>query len=171
MVTLRTLSRAADKSILGPDALRVANPSAPPSWEDLVSEMRVLIVDDEEDMRALVRATIEVANEGLSVAGEAADGETAVATWRKERPQVVVLDQRMPGVSGLETAGRILEEHPGQAIVLFSSYLDPDVLAAARRLGIRVCLSKDNIRQLPEVLWRTDADTDPGPAVGGGLVP
>jgi YesN/AraC family two-component response regulator len=121
-----------------------------------VSEMRVLIVDDEEDMRALVRATIEIANEGLQVAAEAADGETAVNIVRTERPQVVVLDHRMPGVSGLDTARRILKEHPDQAIVLFSSYLDHDVVNAAEHLGVRVCLPKDEIRQLPEVIWSTE---------------
>jgi YesN/AraC family two-component response regulator len=122
-----------------------------------VSEMRVLIVDDEEDMRALVRATIEIANQGLQVAAEAADGETAVNIVRTEHPQVVVLDHRMPGVSGLDTAKRILKEHPDQAIVLFSSYLDHDVVNAAENLGVRVCLPKDEIRQLPDVLWSTEA--------------
>ena len=122
-----------------------------------MSEMRVLIVDDEEDMRALVRATIEIANEGLQVAAEAADGETAVNIVRTEHPQVVVLDHRMPGVSGLDTARRILKEHPDQAIVLFSSYLDHDVVNAAENLGVRVCLPKDEIRQLPEVIWSTEA--------------
>jgi YesN/AraC family two-component response regulator len=123
----------------------------------------VLIVDDEEDMRALVRATIEIADRGLRVAGEARDGDAALSTWREERPEVVVLDQRMPGKSGLQTAERILEEHPGQAIVLFSSYLDPEITAAAARLGIRVCLSKDEIKRLPAVLWGTEF-------AGGGLV-
>ena len=122
-----------------------------------MSEMRVLIVDDEDDMRALVRATIELANEGLRVAGEASDGETAVSIVREEHPEVVVLDQRMPGVSGLETARRILSEHPDQAIVLFSSYLDREVINAAQRLGVRTCLAKDDIRQLPDVLWSTEA--------------
>jgi YesN/AraC family two-component response regulator len=132
-----------------------------------VSDMRVLIVDDEEDMRALVRATIEIADEGLSVAAEAADGETAVSIVREQRPEVVVLDQRMPGVSGLETARRILAEHPDQAIVLFSSYLDGDVIRAAQRMGVRMCLAKDDIRQLPDVLWGTEPTDPPS---GGGLV-
>jgi len=131
-----------------------------------VSEMRVLIVDDEDDMRALVRATIEIANEGLKVAGEAKSGESAVEIVRSEHPQVVVLDQRMPGISGLDTARRILAENPDQAIVLFSSYLDRDVITAAQRMGVRMCLAKDHIRQLPDVLWGTESDS---PA-GGGLV-
>ncbi len=122
-----------------------------------MSEMRVLIVDDEEDMRALVRATIEIANEGLKVAGEASDGDTAINIVREQRPEVVVLDQRMPGSSGLDTARRILSEHPDQAIVLFSSFLDRDVINTAEHLGVRMCLSKDEIRSLPEVIWATES--------------
>ena len=132
-----------------------------------MSEMRVLIVDDEEDMRALVRATIEIANDGLTVAAEAPDGETAMNLVRSERPEVVVIDHRMPGSTGLDTARRILAEHPDQAIVLFSSYLDRDVLLTAERLGIRVCLAKDDIRHLPDVIWGTEPDDTPR---GGGLV-
>jgi DNA-binding NarL/FixJ family response regulator len=128
-----------------------------------VSEMRVLIVDDEEDMRALVRATIEIANEGLTVAAEASDGETAVDIVRTQHPEVVVLDHRMPGTSGLETARRILAEHPDQAIVLFSSFLDREVQLTAERLGVRVCLAKDDIRKLPDAIWSTDLP----PARGG----
>ena len=132
-----------------------------------MSEMRVLIVDDEEDMRALVRATIEIADEGLTVAAEAADGETAVSIVRSEHPEVVVLDHRMPGISGLDTARRILAEHPEQAIVLFSSFLDRDVVRAAQRMGVRMCLAKDDIRHLPDVIWGTEPDDTPR---GGGLV-
>jgi len=114
----------------------------------------VLIVDDEEDMRALLRSTIEIANEGLRVAGEAIDGEDAVAQWRKTRPQIVVLDQRMPGATGLEVAQRILAEHPEQTIILFSAYLDQEILDAAAELGIRACMSKREISRVPEALWK-----------------
>ena len=114
----------------------------------------VLIVDDEEDMRALLRSTIEIANEGLRVAGEAIDGEDAVAQWRETRPQIVVLDQRMPGATGLEVAQRILAEHPEQTIILFSAYLDQEILDAAAELGIRACMSKREISRVPEALWK-----------------
>ena len=117
---------------------------------------RILIVDDEEDMRALVRATIEIANEGLEVSGEAADGEAAIARWRAERPEVVVLDQRMPGATGLETAQKILAEHPEQAIVLFTAFLDDAIRRSARRLGISV-LAKQDIQRLPQTLWDLEA--------------
>jgi YesN/AraC family two-component response regulator len=117
-------------------------------------ETGVLIVDDEEDMRALLRSTIEIANEGLRVAGEAVDGEDAVAQWREKRPQIIVLDQRMPGATGLEVAERILAEHPEQTIILFSAYLDPDILDKAAELGIRACMSKREISRVPEALWK-----------------
>jgi len=122
-----------------------------------VSDIRVLVVDDEDDMRALVSATIEMADEGLMVAGEAADGEEAIAMWREQRPKVVVLDERMPGPSGVETAQRILAEDPEQAIVLFTAYPDPDLFRTAMQLGIRYCLSKPEIRRLPDALWALGA--------------
>src|SRR4051812_30900540 len=75
-----------------------------------VGTVRVLIVDDEDDMRALIRSHIEIANHGLSVAGVASDGDEALRRWRQDRPDVVLLDQRMPGLSGLETAEVILRE-------------------------------------------------------------
>ena len=118
---------------------------------------RTLIVDDEEDMRVLLRATIEAANQGLQVAGEAGSGEEGLAQWREHRPEVVVLDQRMPGMSGLEVAARILAEHPEQHIVLFSAYLDDDTRKQAADLGIRACVSKSDFSRIPQVLWSLES--------------
>jgi DNA-binding NarL/FixJ family response regulator len=113
-----------------------------------------LIVDDDDDMRFLVRVLIEAANEGLAVAAEARNGEEAVERWREHRPDVVVLDNRMPGRSGLEVAAEILAEQPDQSIILFSAFLDEDTLAQADALGVRACLSKDHYDELPAALWR-----------------
>jgi two-component system, chemotaxis family, chemotaxis protein CheY len=117
-----------------------------------MTETRVLVVDDDEDMRDLLRATIEVANGGLSVSGVAEDGDDALAQWREQRPEVVLLDQRMPRMSGLEVAQRILAECPDQKIILFTAYLDDTTEAAAERFGITACMSKRDIRRLPQVL-------------------
>lgn len=116
----------------------------------------MLIVDDELDMRMLVRVVIEMANEGLSIVGEAADGPEAIQVWRDldgpPVPDVVILDNRMPGLSGLEVAKRILEERPGQLIVLYSAFLDDDIRRQADALGIRCCVSKNDLEQLPQVI-------------------
>jgi YesN/AraC family two-component response regulator len=112
-----------------------------------------LIVDDEEDVRSLVRLVVEAANEGLVVSGEAADGDEALERWREDRPVAVILDQRMPGMSGLEVAEHMLAENPNQHIILFSAFLDRSTRDAARRLGVRLCLDKTQVARLPEELW------------------
>lgn len=118
---------------------------------------RALIVDDEEDIRFLIRLTIELANEGLAVSGEAASGAAAIESWHAERPEVIVLDNRMPGMSGLEVAEKILSEDPEQSIILYSAYLDEETVAEAARIGIRQCLAKGDYSKLPEELWRHTA--------------
>lgn len=114
---------------------------------------RALIVDDDDDMRFLLRVLIEAANEGLAVAAEARSAEEAVVQWREHQPDVVVLDNRMPGRSGLEVAAEILAEQPDQSIILFSAFLDDETIARAEALGVRACLSKDRYDELPAALW------------------
>ncbi|MCU1463291.1 MAG: pdtaR [Acidimicrobiales bacterium] len=113
-----------------------------------------LIVDDEEDIRLLVRAVIRQANEGLSVVGEAATGEEAVERCREHQPDVVLLDYRLPDISGLEVAERILAERPAQNIILFSAFLDADTIRKAAEVGVRACISKADVARLPEALWK-----------------
>lgn len=112
-----------------------------------------MIVDDETDVRALVRMVVEVANNGLTVSGEASDGPTALEQWRADPPVVVILDHRMPGMSGLEVAEQMLAENPEQKIILFSAFLDAETTAAATRLGVVRCLEKTEIARLPRALW------------------
>ncbi len=98
-------------------------------------EPRVLIVDDQ----ALVRTgfTMILAAAGIEVVGEAADGDAAVAAARRLRPDVVLMDIRMPGLDGLAATRKILADHPttpdGQpvrVIVLTTFDLDQYVYAA-----------------------------------------
>jgi CheY-like chemotaxis protein len=116
----------------------------------------MLIVDDELDMRMLVRLVIEMANNGLSIVGEAADGEEALRVWRDLAgppvPDVVILDNRMPELSGLEVARQILEERPSQLILLYSAFLDDTVRTRAAEIGISRCVSKDELDRLPTLI-------------------
>jgi DNA-binding NarL/FixJ family response regulator len=117
----------------------------------------VLVVDDMDDMRALVRLVVRTANEGLIVAGEAANGSEAIDLVETLDPSVIVLDELMPGLGGLETARRILASRPHQRIILFSAYLDDRIRDAARELGITACLSKVDYESLPDAI-RAAAD-------------
>ena len=118
----------------------------------------VLVVDDESDMRLLVEAVIERANEGLTVVGLASTGAEAIARWRETEPDVILLDQQMPDMTGLEVAEQILAEQPDQRIILFSAFLDAEIRAKARQLGIPACLPKTELSRIPEALWRFGTD-------------
>lgn len=112
----------------------------------------VLIVDDEEDVRFLIRALIEAANEGLFVKGEAADGHEAIRRTAEVQPEVVVLDWKMPGLDGIETATLILKARPGQRFILCSAYFDPDLCRKAEAAGITVCLPKTQAVRIPSLI-------------------
>ncbi|GAC1611726.1 MAG: hypothetical protein NVS3B26_27460 [Mycobacteriales bacterium] len=121
--------------------------------------LRTLIVDDDPDVRFLVRMTIEVANHGLSVVGEASTGEEALAAIERCRPEAIVMDYRMPGLTGLETAERILAANPAQHVILLSACLDAGTLTTAASIGIRACLDKSEVNRLPEALRQVHAGT------------
>jgi two-component system nitrate/nitrite response regulator NarL len=116
----------------------------------LQDTVRVMIADDNFDMRLLVRATL--GGDGrLDVVAEAEDGTTAVDAFLSTRPDVCVLDYRMPGLNGLEAATQILEEDPDAKVLLFSAYLTPEITEAADALGMRY-LRKDLFMELPTVV-------------------
>jgi DNA-binding NarL/FixJ family response regulator len=118
-----------------------------------------LLVDDEPDIRFLMRLTIEAANAGLCVLGEAADGAQALAVLDDLDPEVVILDQRMPGRTGVETAIEILARRPHQRIIVCSAHLDADLRRSAESAGVLVCLSKSQITEIPDVLRKLMSDS------------
>ena len=69
--------------------------------------VRVLIVDDQEPFRSVARAVVEL-TDGFEVVGEAEDGEQSVAFARELRPDLVLMDVNLPGISGLEATRQIL---------------------------------------------------------------
>jgi len=117
-----------------------------------VSDIRVLLVDDEEDIRLVMRVGLNLANDDLVVVGEAADGESALRLADELDPTIVVLDQRMPGLSGLETAVALLERRPGQRMMLCSAFLDDHLRREALEAGFGSCIQKNEIPQLPDLL-------------------
>ena len=107
-----------------------------------------LIVDDEADLRLLLTLLIGKENHGLRVVGEAASGEEALEMRRDLDVDIVVLDHRMPGLSGLETASAMLAEAPGLPIILYSAFTDEGMVAEARAIGVRECVAKGDAPRL-----------------------
>lgn len=112
--------------------------------------IRTLIVDDDPDLRFVLRRAIERRDDGLVVAGEAATGDEALDQLDLVDPHVIVLDQMLPGMDGLETAVRILDRRPGQLIVLCSAFLDPHLRTRAAEAGVTACAQKGRAKELAE---------------------
>jgi DNA-binding NarL/FixJ family response regulator len=115
-------------------------------------QIGALLVDDEPDVRLLLRSMIEAENDGLFVVGEAADGREAIEAVAALQPTVVVIDERMPAMSGMEAARVIIGRNPEQAIVLCTAHLDDDLRARAAAVGIVSCLPKGEISRIPALL-------------------
>jgi DNA-binding NarL/FixJ family response regulator len=120
-------------------------------------EIRTFIVDDEPDIRLLMRVLLEAANHGLMVSGEADTGEQALEDPAAFGSAVVVLDQMMPGITGIETAARLKELCPDARLILCTAHLTPELRAQAAEVGISECMSKDELQQLPDITRRLSA--------------
>jgi DNA-binding NarL/FixJ family response regulator len=97
-------------------------------------EVRVVVVDDQEPFRSAARAVVEVTN-GFTFAGEATSGAEAVELCKEVEPDLVLLDVRMPGMDGFETARRIGPSHPDTVVVLLSSYASAPEVAPKEALS------------------------------------
>ncbi|HUR19146.1 MAG TPA: response regulator [Acidimicrobiales bacterium] len=108
----------------------------------------VLVVEDDDDMRHTLWVLLE--QRGW-VVDEAADGEAALARWSNAPDGIVLLDQRMPGMTGMEVARRMRKDGFGGPILLYSAYLQPELQAKAAALDVQT-LEKANFAELFDVL-------------------
>lgn len=115
--------------------------------------VRVLVVDDTDHVRAMVADMLTL--DGFDVVGRAADGATAIRLAVQTAPDVVVMDLRMPGLSGLEASRMLREVRPGQHIVLYTAYVDDEIREQARAAGVALVLGKvEGLPQLERELSR-----------------
>jgi DNA-binding NarL/FixJ family response regulator len=106
--------------------------------------VRVVVADDQEVVRAGFRALLELTDD-LVVVGEAADGEQAVGRARVHRPDVLLMDIRMPGVDGLEATRRIAADPhlDGVRVLVLTTFESDENVFGALRAGAAGFLLKD----------------------------
>jgi DNA-binding NarL/FixJ family response regulator len=119
---------------------------------------RILIADDNPVVRECLRRLLS-AHAGWELCGEASNGEDTLRLAQELKPDVIVLDFRMPGKNGVEIAREIGALLPGTPILLCSVFLTPQLIALARAAGIAGTLSKGDLNKVipcVEVLLRGD---------------
>ena len=105
----------------------------------------VVVADDQSAVReglVLLLGTLS----GVTVAGQAADGDAAVALVAATSPQVVLMDLNMPGCDGVAATRRITAEHPSTRVVVLTTYADDESIIGALQAGALGYLTKDATR-------------------------
>ena len=110
-------------------------------------KLRVLLVDDQLPFRIAARSVLESGDDYV-VIGEAADGERAVELARSLQPQVILMDVRLPGISGIEATRRILQNDPAAVVVLLSTHGAADLPADLLHCGALGFLRKEMLDPL-----------------------
>ena len=104
--------------------------------------IRVLVADDQAIVRDGLVTLLGLLDD-LEIVGEAADGEQAVRLALAMRPDVVLMDLRMPVLDGAAATARILQQLPDTAVVVLTTFADDASIAGALRAGARGYLTKD----------------------------
>jgi CheY-like chemotaxis protein len=126
-----------------------------------IDNAKLLIVDDNEGVRHLVSRWLERA--GFTVQ-EAKDGAEAVEMVRKDPPDIILADIRMPKIDGIELARIIKNEYPQMKIILMTAYSSPQTIAQARREGVDDYLekpfTKDQVERITMEVLSAGQQTD-----------
>ncbi len=108
-----------------------------------MTPVRVLLADDHVLVRAGIRALLEDL-EGVTVVGEAGNGNEVLELARKHRPDVVLLDISMPGLGGLEASAQLKQEFPEVRVLMLSMHANEEYVLQALRAGAVGYMLKDS---------------------------
>ena len=126
-----------------------------------MEEYRVLLADDEEEIRTGISLKIDWSALGFSLVGEAGNGEEALELAEQLRPDVVLTDIKMPFMDGLELCRRLRQSLPGARLVVFSGFDDFEYARQAVSMGVSEYILKPiNAPELSQVLTRLREQLD-----------
>jgi DNA-binding NarL/FixJ family response regulator len=109
----------------------------------------VVIVDDQRPFRVAAKTVVRL-TPGFVLSGEAESGEEAITRVEELRPDLVLMDINMPGISGIESTRQLMALHPDLTVILLSTYPPDDLPADALTCGAAGYVNKDQFG--PEIL-------------------
>ncbi len=141
-----------------------------PAAHAAAKPIRILLADDHTLFRQGMRALLDSVPD-LELIGEAGTGEEAVVRVAELRPDVVLMDIKMPGVNGIEATRRILAADPRAAVIVLTMFEDDDSVVAALRAGARgyVLKGADETEMLRVVRAAAGGEVLFGPAIAARL--
>ena len=104
--------------------------------------IRLLIIDDHEMVREGLKAMLS-AEPDFSIVGDAANGEEAFALIERLRPDIILLDVRLPGTSGIEVCRAVTERYPETAVIILTTFTDESLVEQCIKAGARGFIVKD----------------------------
>jgi DNA-binding NarL/FixJ family response regulator len=126
--------------------------------------VRVVLADDQRLVRESLGTLLGLLD-GIELVASAADGEEALALAERHRPEVMLMDLRMPRLDGIEATRRLREHHPEVRVIALTTYADDESVLGALRAGARGYLTKDagseDIRTAILTVAAGDAALDP----------
>jgi DNA-binding NarL/FixJ family response regulator len=138
--------------------------------------LTIVVADDDPQYREIVRLLLAAASDIMTIVGEAADGQEALAVVLRERPDIVISDLMMPHLNGIELTKRIRKELPQTKVILMSSYTEDAYRLMASDSGADVFVSKQVITTslLPAIRdlvrrWLSGGSGPIPPITGAGL--
>ena len=133
----------------------------------MTDPIRLLIVDDQRLMREGLRTLLEL-EQGFEIAGEAADGEAALEAYTRLKPDVVLMDIRMPGMDGIEATRRICAQWPEARVIILTTFDDDANVFEGLRVGAAGYLLKDlsghELAEAVRTVWKGGGLIEPGVA-------
>jgi two-component system response regulator DevR len=129
-----------------------------------MAKQRIILVDDHEVVRLGLKSLLE-RHPQFEVVGEAASARDALEQVAAMEPDVVVMDIRLPGTSGIEACEQIVDQHPNTKVIMLTSYAEDEMLFSAIRAGasgyvLKQIASEELVKAI-EAVGRGEALLDP----------
>lgn len=129
-----------------------------------MTKHKILLVDDHEVVRLGLKALLDH-HPQYEVVGEAGTAKEAIEQVKRTRPDVVLMDIRLPGASGIEACEEITKTYPGTRVIMLTSYAEDEMLFSAIRAGasgyVLKQIASDDLIKAIETVGRGEALLDP----------